>query len=177
MPQRSFADKPALPDPEFGSKEAAIDSFEAMLEQMGVDRSWSWDRVFRACVDQQMWRALKSSQERKEAWEAWQIAPRAERVLFDDCMKKHREPQRDQARAELEHAEKRKAFQLLLKSSTRVEGDMTYASANVEFGDHPQWNAIEDEEERKRLYAEFIHQFRTDEIVCFLLAFSTNDAS
>ena len=53
----------------------------------------------------------------------------------------------------------------MLRGSSLIDGDSTYASAFAEFAEFPQWKAFENEEERKDVFASIMKKLRIDESV------------
>jgi pre-mRNA-processing factor 40 len=55
--------------PEFETKEQAENAFIEFLEASGVQADWTWEQTMRVLIQFPMYRALKTTTERREAFE------------------------------------------------------------------------------------------------------------
>ncbi|KAI8382262.1 hypothetical protein BD560DRAFT_386108 [Blakeslea trispora] len=59
------------PAPEYATKEEAEKAFFGLLKETGVKSDWSWEQAMRAIITKPLYRALKTTVERKAAFHTW----------------------------------------------------------------------------------------------------------
>ncbi|KAI8332508.1 hypothetical protein EDC96DRAFT_555435 [Choanephora cucurbitarum] len=59
------------PAPEYATKEEAEKAFFGLLKETGVKSDWTWEQAMRAIITKPLYRALKTTVERKAAFHTW----------------------------------------------------------------------------------------------------------
>ncbi|KAG2177831.1 hypothetical protein INT43_003078, partial [Umbelopsis isabellina] len=144
------APKPQIQQPavlEFATKEQAEAAFIDLLRKTGVKSDWTWEQTMRAIITLPMYRALKTLQERKTAFN------------------KHIEQEARREKEQQQETEKRvrEEFLNLLSESSAIRVTTRYRKAASLFGDNSAWTAITSERYRQALYDDYIHELARKE--------------
>ncbi|KAG0371274.1 hypothetical protein BC939DRAFT_503074 [Gamsiella multidivaricata] len=136
--------------PEFSTKEQAEDAFKNMLKETGVTSTWTWEQTMRAVVTNPMYRALKTTAERKTAFQEY----------VDD--RRIQEKLEEKARQQ----KQKQDFLDLLKSSDKVTHASRYTTISRLFAEEPAFKSIEGDHYRQSIFdsyvGELIRQERED---------------
>lgn len=142
----------------FDTPEQAQAAFKGMLKQMQVDETWTWEMVMKEAITDPLYKALKTLQERKDA--------------FEEYLREHRELERAETEKSLNKS--RKDFH---KALEKVGGGVLYEGGvkswwsferatramSEKFAD--AWQGPRNDQERKILFDEFVTSLRQKEEV------------
>ncbi|KAI9297392.1 hypothetical protein K502DRAFT_363306 [Neoconidiobolus thromboides FSU 785] len=129
---------------EFNTEEEAHKAFTNLLIKTGVDSTWTWEQTMRAIINHPLYRSLKTSQERKEAFENYQRKKRIE-----------------EREAKLALDEKRQAdFINMLHSKPDIVIGTRWKDARKMIKNEKLYNEIDSKSRKKRLYLEFQKDLR-----------------
>ncbi|KAF9438329.1 PRP40 pre-mRNA processing factor 40 [Entomortierella beljakovae] len=128
--------------PEFSTKEEAEEAFKNMLKETGVTSTWTWEKTMRAVVTNPMYRALKTTAERKTAFQEYVD----ERHVLDKQEEKVRQQKlRDE-------------FLELLKGSDKVTHASRYTTISRLFAEEPAFKAITDDRLRYSIFDGYVSE-------------------
>ncbi|KAI8098062.1 uncharacterized protein B0P05DRAFT_523202 [Gilbertella persicaria] len=133
--------------PEFTSREQAEKAFHGLLKETGVKSDWSWDQAMRAIITNPLYRALKTTAERKAAFHRWAEA----------------EAKRE--REEKEHRETRQRnnfFSMLRHQKDNIKSYTRYRTLAKLCGHLSAYQAVPDRQ-REIYFDEFIQQVQREE--------------
>ncbi|KAF8975772.1 PRP40 pre-mRNA processing factor 40 [Entomortierella lignicola] len=135
-------EKNANDTPEFSTKEEAEEAFKNLLKETGVTSTWTWEQTMRAVVTNPMYRALKTTAERKTAFQEY----------VDDrrIQEKHEEKARQQ--------QLKQDFLDLLKGSDKVSHSSRYTTISRIFADEPAFKAITDDRLRFSIFDSYVSE-------------------
>ncbi|KAF9140820.1 hypothetical protein BGX30_005944 [Mortierella sp. GBA39] len=126
--------------PEFATRHEAEEAFKGLLKETGVTSTWTWEQTMRAVVTNPMYRALKTTAERKTAFQEY----------VDDCRVQER-------KEEKERQQKQKQDLLdLLKSSDKVTHASRYTTISRLFAEEAAFKAIEDDRLRFSIFDSYV---------------------
>ncbi|KAF0465242.1 formin binding protein 3 [Gigaspora margarita] len=132
---------------EFDTKEEAEAAFREMLKKSGVKSDWSWEQTMRATISNPMYRALKTLNERKQAFERY----------VDDLIKKEEEEKKAKV------VKIRQDFISLLNSHPDINSSTRYRKVCDLLGEEPAFVAIEDDRTREEIFSEYVYDLRKQE--------------
>lgn len=138
---------PAVPVPQFETKEQAEQAFFSLLKHANVDRDWTWEQTMRAIIHHPMYRSLKTNAERKEAFEKY---------LMDK-----RRADREAARQKAQQS--RQELRDMLEKSDQVTVLSHYKKCEKLFGDKPEWKAVTDDRDRREIVDAYISELKRKE--------------
>ncbi|KAF9902086.1 hypothetical protein EC991_005292 [Linnemannia zychae] len=140
IPRPSVQDSEVTHTPEFSTKQEAEDAFKGLLKDTGVTSTWTWEQTMRAVVTNPMYRALKTTAERKTAFQEY----------VDDCRVQER-------KEEKERQQKQKQDLLdFLKSSDKVTHASRYTTVSRLFAEEAAFKAIEDDRLRFSIFDSYV---------------------
>ncbi|KAF9130092.1 hypothetical protein BGW39_003496 [Mortierella sp. 14UC] len=140
VPRPSVQESEVTQTPEFATKQEAEEAFKGLLKETGVTSTWTWEQTMRAVVTNPMYRALKTTAERKTAFQEY----------VDDCRVQER-------KEEKERQQKQKQDLLeLLKSSDKVTHASRYTTISRIFAAEPAFKAIEDDRLRFSIFDGYV---------------------
>ncbi|KAK5821650.1 hypothetical protein F5H01DRAFT_290377 [Linnemannia elongata] len=126
--------------PEFATRQEAEEAFKGLLKETGVTSTWTWEQTMRAVVTNPMYRALKTTAERKTAFQEY----------VDECRVQER-------KEEKERQQKQKQDLLdLLKSSDKVTHASRYTTISRLFAKEAAFKAIEDDRLRFSIFDSYV---------------------
>ncbi|KAG0315760.1 hypothetical protein BGZ97_007870, partial [Linnemannia gamsii] len=126
--------------PEFATRQEAEEAFKGLLKETGVTSAWTWEQTMRAVVTNPMYRALKTTAERKTAFQEY----------VDDCRVQER-------KEEKERQQKQKQDLLdLLKSSDKVTHASRYTTISRLFAEEAAFKAIQDDRLRFSIFDGYV---------------------
>ncbi|KAF9908607.1 hypothetical protein BX616_000076 [Lobosporangium transversale] len=128
--------------PEFATKEEAEEAFKNMLKETGVTSTWTWEQTMRAVVTNPMYRALKTTAERKAAFQEYVDERRIQ------------EKQEDKARQQ----KQKQDFLDLLKSNEKITHASRYTTVSRLLADEPAFKAITDDRQRYRIFDGYVSE-------------------
>ncbi|KAI1318701.1 PRP40 pre-mRNA processing factor 40 [Mortierella claussenii] len=126
--------------PEFSTKEEAEEAFKNLLKETGVTSTWTWEQTMRAVVTNPMYRVLKTTAERKTA--------------FQEYVDERRIQEKQEEKALQE--KQKQDFMDLLKSSDKVSHASRYTTVSRLFADEPAFKAFEDDQLRFQIFDGFV---------------------
>ncbi|GAA5849569.1 hypothetical protein JCM8547_000500 [Rhodosporidiobolus lusitaniae] len=140
----------------FATHAEAEAAFKSMLKELGVDSTWTWEQVMKEAITEPMYKALKTLQERKDAFQKYLEETRKEEAEERDksltrCRKEwHKVMEKLNGGVNMEEG---------VKSWWSWERGRRVLKEKV-----PEvWAGPRNDEERKILFDEFIHKLRTTE--------------
>ncbi|KAK3845446.1 MAG: hypothetical protein J3R72DRAFT_352808, partial [Linnemannia gamsii] len=146
-PMTSLPVRPMTPNssevtqtPEFATKQEAEDAFKGLLKETGVTSTWTWEQTMRAVVTNPMYRALKTTAERKTAFQEY----------VDDCRVQERKEEKERQQKQ------KQDFLDLLKSSDRVTHASRYTTVSRLFAEEASFKAIEDDRLRFSIFDGYV---------------------
>ncbi|KAF9581722.1 hypothetical protein BGW38_001160 [Lunasporangiospora selenospora] len=122
--------------PDFATKDEAEAAFKNLLKETGVTSSWTWEQTMRAVVTNPMYRALKTTAERKAA--------------FQDYVDERRVQERQEEK--VRQQKQKQDFLSLLQSSGKVTHESRYTTISRLFAEDPVFKAIEDDRLRFSIF-------------------------
>ncbi|KAG0236940.1 PRP40 pre-mRNA processing factor 40 [Actinomortierella wolfii] len=152
VPQRPAKPQPATnvvnQAPEFATKEEAEKAFMKMLKDTGVTSTWTWEQTMRAVVTDPMYRALKTTVERKAAFQAY--------------IEEQRITEQEEAKAKQQKL--RADFLKLLENSGKVTHATRYSSIKQMFADEDAYKAFGDDDRlRQSVFSSFVDDLNRKE--------------
>ncbi|KAG0022860.1 hypothetical protein BGZ81_008352 [Podila clonocystis] len=122
---------------DFATKEEAEKAFKNLLKETGVTSTWTWEQTMRAVVTNPLYRALKTTAERKTAFQEY----------VDDRRIQEKEDEKARQK-KLRHD-----FQeLLVNNSDKVTHTSRYTTISRIFAEEPAFKAIEDDRLRYSIF-------------------------
>lgn len=118
---------------DFHSTEEALKAFNGLLAKTGVDSTWTWDQTIRALANHPLFRCLKSSYERKAA--------------FEDYIRKKRQEERELIKTRTE--KQRKDFFDMLKKKKEITILTTWKEAQQLVSKEKGFINLEDKKKKK----------------------------
>ncbi|KAF9314415.1 hypothetical protein BG003_004182 [Podila horticola] len=123
--------------PDFATKEEAEKAFKNLLKETGVTSTWTWEQTMRAVVTNPLYRALKTTAERKTAFQEYVDERRIQEKEDEKVRQK-----------KLRHD-----FQeLLANNSDKVTHMSRYTTISRIFAEEPAFKAIEDDRLRYSIF-------------------------
>ncbi|KAF9425218.1 PRP40 pre-mRNA processing factor 40 [Podila epigama] len=122
--------------PEFATKEEAEKAFKNLLKETGVTSTWTWEQTMRAVVTNPLYRALKTTAERKTA--------------FQEYVDERRIQEKQEEKAKQQKL--RQDFIALLENSDKVTHASRYTTISRLFAEEPAFKAIEDDRIRYSIF-------------------------
>ncbi|KAF9331383.1 hypothetical protein BG006_005749 [Podila minutissima] len=122
--------------PDFATKEEAEKAFKNLLKETGVTSTWTWEQTMRAVVTNPLYRALKTTAERKTA--------------FQEYVDERRIQEKEDEKARQKKL--RYDFQELLANSDKVTHTSRYTTISRIFAEEPAFKAIEDDRLRYSIF-------------------------
>ncbi|KAG0030861.1 hypothetical protein BGZ82_007267 [Podila clonocystis] len=123
--------------PDFATKEEAEKAFKNLLKETGVTSTWTWEQTMRAVVTNPLYRALKTTAERKTA--------------FQEYVDERRIQEKEDEKARQKKL--RHDFQeLLANNSDKVTHTSRYTTISRIFAEEPAFKAIEDDRLRYSIF-------------------------
>ncbi|KAG0003344.1 PRP40 pre-mRNA processing factor 40 [Entomortierella chlamydospora] len=135
-------EKNANDTPEFSTKEEAEEAFKNLLKETGVTSTWTWEQTMRAVVTNPMYRALKTTAERKTAFQEY----------VDD--RRIQEKQEEKARQQ----KLKQDFLDMLKGSDKVSHTSRYTTISRLFAEEPAFKAITDDRLRFSIFDGYVSE-------------------
>ncbi|KAJ9083272.1 U1 snRNP protein [Entomophthora muscae] len=129
---------------DFHSMEEAMKAFNGLLAKTGVDSTWTWDQTIRALANHPLFRCLKTSYERKAA--------------FEDYIRKKRQEEREAIKARTE--KQRKDYFDMLKKKKEITILTSWKEAQVIIAKEKAFNNLEDKKKRKEYYYNYLFEVR-----------------
>ncbi|KAF9934417.1 hypothetical protein FBU30_002241 [Linnemannia zychae] len=126
--------------PEFATKQEAEDAFKGLLKETGVTSTWTWEQTMRAVVTNPMYRALKTTAERKAAFQEY----------VDECRVQERKEEKERQQKQ------KQDFLDLLKSSDKVTHASRYTTISRLFAEEPAFKAFEDDRLRFSIFDGYV---------------------
>ncbi|KAG0275076.1 hypothetical protein BGZ95_009210 [Linnemannia exigua] len=139
-PRPSAQESEVTQTPEFATKQEAEDAFKGLLKETGVTSTWTWEQTMRAVVTNPMYRALKTTAERKTAFHEY----------VDECRVQERKEEKERQQKQ------KQDFLDLLKSSDRVTHASRYTTISRIFAEEASFKAIEDDRLRFSIFDGFV---------------------
>ncbi|KAF9380271.1 hypothetical protein CPB97_008490 [Podila verticillata] len=122
--------------PDFATKEEAEKAFKNLLKETGVTSTWTWEQTMRAVVTNPLYRALKTTAERKTA--------------FQEYVDERRIQEKEDEKARQKKL--RHDLQELLANSDKVTHTSRYTTISRLFAEEPAFKAIEDDRLRYSIF-------------------------
>lgn len=129
------------------SQAGQIADFRAMLTQRGVNPDLKWQDIVAQIERDPRFEALSAKGLRKQTWAEWTNTRRKELV----------------AEQRVRGAHAREALVDMLSAHPKPLSSGSYEEAEAEMTDEPRWWAVEDEAERRRLFADWAERALRDE--------------
>ncbi|KAG0044771.1 hypothetical protein BGZ83_009962 [Gryganskiella cystojenkinii] len=130
--------------PDFDTKEEAEEAFKNLLKETGVTSTWTWEQTMRAVVTNPMYRALKTTAERKHAFQEYVDTRRVQ------------EKQEERAR---QQKLKEELVQLFEARSDKVTHASRYTTISRLFKEEPAFKALDgDDRMRKSIFDHHVEQ-------------------
>lgn len=129
---------------EFASTEEAKKAFISLLTKSGVTSSWTWDQTIRALASAPLFRSLKSSYERKAA--------------FEEYIRKKRTDERESNRKKQEKI--KNEFFELIKRKPEIDLVTPWKEAQKFLLNEKAYLHVEDNRKRKDLYYQYQSELR-----------------
>ncbi|KAG0210975.1 hypothetical protein BGX28_008683 [Mortierella sp. GBA30] len=123
--------------PEFATKEEAEQAFKNLLKETGVMSTWTWEQTMRAVVTNPMYRALKTTAERKTA--------------FQEYVDERRIKEKEEKKAR-QQKQKQDFLDLLGQHPEKVTHLSRYSTISRLFAEEPAFKAFEDDKERRNIF-------------------------
>ncbi|KAJ3034790.1 hypothetical protein HDV00_004652 [Rhizophlyctis rosea] len=135
-----------LPAPEFPTKEAAEEAFMNMLKEKGVGSDWTWEHTMPIIISEQMYRALRTLSERREA--------------FDKFVMLKRQSEKDERRKRLERD--RETFRNLLATRSDITSNTRFKTILDIFRANPAFQSI-NEADREVIWDDYAEELKEKE--------------
>ncbi|KAF9989784.1 hypothetical protein BGZ75_004961 [Mortierella antarctica] len=129
--------------PDFATKEQAEEAFKKLLKDTGVTSTWTWEQTMRAVVTNPMYRALKTTAERKTA--------------FQEYVDERRIVELEEKRAR-QQKQKQDFLELLSQHPDKVTHASRYTTISRLFAEEPVFKAFEDDRERHSIFDGFVNE-------------------
>ncbi|KAJ3410872.1 1-pyrroline-5-carboxylate dehydrogenase [Chytridiales sp. JEL 0842] len=130
------------PTPSFETKEEAEKAFKELLTESGVEKDWTWEQTMRMIISKPMYRALKTLQERKQA--------------FQDYIDEKQKREKEAVKSKTEN------FQNMLNEvfhMNNFSGSTRYKRAVAVMSSREEFLAV-DESMRVKLFEEYTEELR-----------------
>lgn len=124
--------------------EDALKAFHGLLAKTGVDSTWTWEQTIRALANQPLFRCLKSSYERKAA--------------FEEYIRKKRQEEREAIKNRIE--KQRKDYVDMLKKRKEITLLTTWKEAQALIAKEKAFTNLEDRKKRKEYYYDYLFDMR-----------------
>ncbi|KAG8789631.1 hypothetical protein FRC15_006363 [Serendipita sp. 397] len=148
VPQRPLnPDEPVVPTNGFAIHEEAEKAFWYLLKKAGVGPDSVWEETIRAIITDPLYKSFNSMAERKESWQK-----------YVETLKK-KEAEEKEARMN----KQRPAIKNLLKGNPNVFHYTSFETADQVFAQHPIWQQVRIESERRQLFLEYISDLQQRE--------------
>lgn len=132
---------------EYASPAEAEAAFHKLLRKVGVQPSWTWEQAVRSSIQDPTFRALKEPTERKASFEKFQEDIKAQ--------EKEREKERI--------TKFRNDFRNMLKRHREIKSYTRWKTALPMIEDETEFRGAKDDDEKKRLFREYIHELRREQ--------------
>jgi pre-mRNA-processing factor 40 len=142
----------------FDTPEEALAAFKGMLKELGVDSSWTWEKVMKEAITNPLYKALKTLAERKEAFESYLRENREEERL-------EREKSLARCRKEWNKALEKLGGGVMYEEGVKSWWSWERARRVMMEKCEEVWKGPRNDEERKILFEEFITNLRQKEEV------------
>ncbi|KAF9291602.1 PRP40 pre-mRNA processing factor 40 [Mortierella alpina] len=129
--------------PDFATKEQAEEAFKKLLKDTGVTSTWTWEQTMRAVVTNPMYRALKTTAERKTA--------------FQEYVDERRIVELEEKRAR-QQKQKQDFLDLLSQHPDKVTHASRYTTVSRLFAEEPVFKAFEDDRERHAIFDGYVNE-------------------
>ncbi|KAF9956423.1 hypothetical protein BGZ72_002801 [Mortierella alpina] len=129
--------------PDFATKEQAEEAFKKLLKDTGVTSTWTWEQTMRAVVTNPMYRALKTTAERKTA--------------FQEYVDERRIVELEEKRAR-QQKQKQDFLDLLSQHPDKVTHASRYTTVSRLFAEEPVSKAFEDDRERHAIFDGYVSE-------------------
>ncbi|KAJ1955867.1 U1 snRNP protein [Linderina pennispora] len=128
---------------EFQTTEEAEKAFMDMLHAHGVTGNWTWQQTVRTVSKDPMYHALRSAQERRDAFDRY----------IDRTLEKEREERRQRQKKQ------REDFNAMM-STLPISEYTRFSKVAKVAANHPAMQAVERESDQMRLFDEYMDEYR-----------------
>ncbi|KAF9576387.1 hypothetical protein EC968_008682 [Mortierella alpina] len=129
--------------PDFATKEQAEEAFKKLLMDTGVTSTWTWEQTMRAVVTNPMYRALKTTAERKTA--------------FQEYVDERRIVELEEKRAR-QQKQKQDFLELLSQHPDKITHTSRYTTVSRLFAEESVFKAFEDDRERHAIFDGYVNE-------------------
>lgn len=135
---------PIVPMGGFSTAQDAERAFVYLLKKAKVDETWTWDVTMRKIITDPLYKSLNTLAEKKNAWQRYIHDLKANQAAI-------RQAKLDRLRPYIRK---------LLSSHPRIKAYSTFKTAESLFENNKYWKEIKQEEDRRKLFEEYVGELR-----------------
>ncbi|CCA66726.1 related to U1 snRNP protein [Serendipita indica DSM 11827] len=146
-PRPTNPDEPVVPTNGFSTHEEAEKAFWYLLKKAGITADSTWEGTLRAIVTDPLYKSFNTTAEKRESWQK-----------YTEMLRK-KEAEEKEARMN----KQRPALRNMLKGNPNVFHYTSFETADQLFSQHPIWQTVKIEAERRQIFREYVSELQQRE--------------